>query len=392
VSPEAGNRENGENGKGEETVLKKLRGNTVQVEGPAPELTPKKKKFTGMAVFASLLTVGTIAWSTHSILDVLDAGKIGLAFAGLADLGWLSITYAKWRGTRLPVPHREKYTEVYEDGSKVERKVWNPRRSTWPVTLIGWIIAVIVSGLLVLHGVQDENLGTMLAAIFPIITKLIWTVAIADAKDPADLTEDDLEEIAETKREAAKVLALAEAEKAQKQAELEAARIDRQNQREEAEAKAEMERAERRRKHEANLDEAEMSAELEFVTAERTIEHQIRMQDMYGKLDARQAEAERARRYLMPPTYTIPGQIVRTDQQVSGSAPSLGQAPVFPGQQQEPLSPKEELALKYWQEHQATQITKKDFATTIAMVHPARVTEATKDFSPEYFMAKGLLA
>ncbi|MFJ3283291.1 hypothetical protein [Streptomyces halstedii] len=128
---------------------------------------------------AALLSFGSLIWTTWSLFDLLGAGPAGVTVAVCADAVWGSVIYAEYRGVRLA-------------GKR------------WPVALFGWAALLAVASFLVWHGIADNNLAMAYAGPFlPLGAKVVWALALADMRDPAALTDDELHTLAAMERDMA---------------------------------------------------------------------------------------------------------------------------------------------------------------------------------------------
>ena len=135
--------------------------------------TAKKTPLTKLAAFLSL---GSLIWTTWSLFDLLGAGPAGITVAACADAVWGSVIYAEYRGVRLA-------------GKR------------WPVALFGWAALITVAVFLVWHGIADNNLAMAFAGPFlPLGAKVVWALALADMRDPAALTDEELHTLAAMER------------------------------------------------------------------------------------------------------------------------------------------------------------------------------------------------
>ncbi|NUS25048.1 MAG: DMT family transporter [Streptomyces sp.] len=135
--------------------------------------TTKTSPLTKLAAF---LSIGSLIWTTWSLFDLLGAGPAGITVAVCADAVWGSVIYAEYRGVRLA-------------------------GRSWPVALFGWAALITVATFLVWHGIADNNLAMAYAGPFlPLGAKVVWALALADMRDPAALTDDELHTLAAMER------------------------------------------------------------------------------------------------------------------------------------------------------------------------------------------------
>lgn len=125
---------------------------------------------------AALLSVGSLTWTTWSLVDLLGAEEVGITVAAGADVIWASVIVAEYRGLRIC-------------GKR------------WPVHILGWLTLLAVAGFLTWHGIEKESAAMAVAGPFlPLGSKAVWTLALADMRDPAALTDDELHELAAMER------------------------------------------------------------------------------------------------------------------------------------------------------------------------------------------------
>ncbi|MCF0086703.1 MULTISPECIES: hypothetical protein [unclassified Streptomyces] len=137
---------------------------------------PTKRRSSPLLYPAVFLSLASLAWTTWSLVDLLGTGLIGVTVAAGADIVWGSVIIAEARGLRIA-------------------------GRTWIVPAVGWITLLIVAGFLALHGIEKDSLAMAAAGPFlPLGAKAVWALALADMRDPAALTHDDLHELAEMER------------------------------------------------------------------------------------------------------------------------------------------------------------------------------------------------
>ncbi|MGW0034695.1 hypothetical protein ACWDXD_33380 [Streptomyces sp. NPDC003314] len=138
-----------------------------------PVPTPR----TPLLIPATLLSTGSLAWTTWSLVDLLGAGPIGITVAAGADLIWASVILAEARGVRVPVRGRN------------------------IVPAIGWASLVAVAALLAWHGINRDVPAMAVGGPFlPLGTKCLWLMALADMRDPSALTDNERARLADLER------------------------------------------------------------------------------------------------------------------------------------------------------------------------------------------------
>lgn len=125
---------------------------------------------------AVFLSLASLAWTTWSLVDLLGTGWIGVTVAAGADIIWGSVIIAEARGLRVA-------------------------GRSWIVPVFGWVTLLIVATFLAMHGMQRESLAMAAAGPFlPLGAKAVWVLALADMRDPAALTYDELHTLARMER------------------------------------------------------------------------------------------------------------------------------------------------------------------------------------------------
>ncbi|MFC8583477.1 hypothetical protein ACFUGD_02705 [Streptomyces sp. NPDC057217] len=115
----------------------------------------------------------SLIWSGYAITDLMHSGKFGLSVALAGDIGWLTVLWAEYHGYK----------------ARIHRWTINPE-------IVGWIIALGVAGLLVLHGHDEDSRAQMIAGPFVVLVgKAVWAHALPALRDPAALTPEQQAEI-----------------------------------------------------------------------------------------------------------------------------------------------------------------------------------------------------
>ncbi|MGW9617223.1 hypothetical protein ACWGUP_17700 [Streptomyces diastaticus] len=131
---------------------------------------------TPLLIPAAALSLGSLAWTSWSLVDLLGAGAIGLTVAIGADVIWGSVIVAEARGTRI-------------GGQR------------WVVPAIGIIAMLAVAGFLSWHGLSRDSAPMAVVGPFlPLGAKVVWMLALADMRNPAALTDDEQLALAELER------------------------------------------------------------------------------------------------------------------------------------------------------------------------------------------------
>lgn len=128
---------------------------------------------------AGFLSLASLAWTTWSLVDLLGTGWIGVTVATGADVIWGSVIIAEARGLRITV-------------GKKQRNI---------VPAFGWVTLLVVAAFLALHGIEKNSLAMAAAGPFlPFGAKAVWVLALADMRDPATLTHEELHQLARMER------------------------------------------------------------------------------------------------------------------------------------------------------------------------------------------------
>lgn len=125
---------------------------------------------------AGLLSLASLAWTTWSLVDLLGTGTIGFTVAAGADIIWGSVILAEARGLRIA-------------------------GRSWTVPALGWAALLVVAVLLAWHGAAKGVLAMAVAGPFlPLGAKVVWVLALADMRDPAALSHEELHQLADMER------------------------------------------------------------------------------------------------------------------------------------------------------------------------------------------------
>lgn len=140
---------------------------------------PTKRRSSPLLYPAVFLSLASLAWTTWSLVDLLGTGLIGITVAAGADIIWGSVIIAEARGLRITL-------------GKHHRNI---------VPAFGWITLIVVAGFLAWHGLTEGSYAMAAAGPFlPFGAKAVWVLALADMRDPAALTHEDLHSLAEMER------------------------------------------------------------------------------------------------------------------------------------------------------------------------------------------------
>lgn len=359
------------------------------------EKTPKRR-FTLLGVVASILSIGSMGWTTFSLLDFFqpggfdlahihlkDVNPMGLSAAATADIVWGGTILAAYRGVRIFAPVWK------EKGEKVKRIDILPA--------IGWIEVLFIAGLLAKHGSTMASHGAAFAAVLPIATKLAWMMALADLKDPDAPTEEDRQRSAAIRRKANVKREMLEATGQLHAAELEAQR--RENERLLEDKRAEAERLKLEQQTAFELEQDRLRRENETKSMRRRLETERQIEELEQRNTVEQLRDEHEfSMSLRRRPQTIVGQTVPrsglsftaplgitdgADGALEAGDPYSG---LKPGQRKQA-----DLARRWYavDAQYGGTVTKAAFCQEIEERAP-RLSEATTAFPPEWFIERGL--
>lgn len=137
---------------------------------------PRKSRRSPLLYPAVFLSLASLAWTTWSLVDLLGTGWIGFTVAAGSDIVWGSVIIAEARGLRIA-------------------------GRSWVVPVLGWATLIVVAVFLASHGLARESIAMAAAGPFlPLGAKVVWALALADMRDPAALTHDELHQLARIER------------------------------------------------------------------------------------------------------------------------------------------------------------------------------------------------
>ena len=119
---------------------------------------------------ARALAILSLVWSGYAITDLMHSGPFGVSVALAGDIGWLTVLWAEYRGISL--------------------FGW---RNAAPAA--GWLIAVAVGVLLVIHGAEHSLAQAIAGPLVVFVGKIVWAFALAALKDPTAPTPEQLAEL-----------------------------------------------------------------------------------------------------------------------------------------------------------------------------------------------------
>lgn len=359
------------------------------------------KRFSVLVLMASILSIGSLAWSTWSFIDLykvdaLTIDKLGglslisLSAAATMDVVWSATMVAQYQGQKLmgKLPKRKKPFDF--------------------LPVIGWVEALFVAALLGYHGTTIGGGAAAFAAVLPVFTKLTWTMALNGLKDPTDLTDEEKAQMAAKKRKSRLTRAEADATAEQHQAEMikrerehEAVLAEqrRQAQIEHEKVQADIERKRLEQQAEFDLEKSRLEGEAETKLMRQQLNARLQIETLRTQqgitLERMDAEQEmRLRAPLEIGFNVIQGQASRP--QLAKGGVSFEEEDDAEGISLEGLNltdaerRKVNLAARYYAADAAEGgITKAAFAKANQTGAP-RVTEATTAFPLEWFVENGL--
>lgn len=360
------------------------------------------KRFSFLVLMASLLSLGSLAWTTWSLLDLFQVealqikelggvSLIGLSTAVTMDIVWSATMVAEYQGQKLPVTWKTNKGRTLHSFNVL------------PV--VGWIEVLFVAGLLGYHGSTVAGGAAMFAAALPVFTKLTWVLALNGLKDPTDLTDEEKAEIAASKRNSRLTRAKAEATSEQHDADM----IQKDREHEAALADQRRENEVEREKTQAKIDRQKMEQQAEFDLEKAKLEGDAENKLMRQQLNARlQIETVRTQQQITVERLTaeqdirmmaplgiqvIQGQAVSRPQLVKGDTEDeegVGSDMFADLGLSDAERRRAVLAARYYAADAGEGgITKAAFAKANGTGAP-RVTEATTAFPLEWFVENGL--
>lgn len=135
---------------------------------------------------AAALGALSLVWSAYAITELMHSGAFGLSVAVAGDIGWITVLWAQWRGVTI-LGHN------------------------WTSAAAGWLIAIAVGVLLVMHGAEKTIAQAIAGPFVVLVGKIVWEFALAAMKDPAALTPEQQAEIDSVIRESAHAAGLSHA-------------------------------------------------------------------------------------------------------------------------------------------------------------------------------------
>lgn len=359
----------------------------------------RRSRFTFLVFLACLLSAGSLAYSTWTFLDLnqIDGGEvvikgmtvsvIGLSAAAFMDLFWSATMVAEYRGRQIRYVRRsgERKGEVINI-----------------LPYLGWLEVLLIAAMLGYHGSTLGGGAAVFTAILPIGTKFTWLMAIDDLRDPTAPTEEEKQEIADTRRAANVKLGKIQAMEKAHEAEMEERRREGERLLEAERMKAERERL--TKQAEFDLKKLEMTSANELEVLNNELRASLQMAQLEARDQIEAMQDERAWQMgLRRRTHTITGHVVRQSGLPQGSTMEITDG----GNQDQdtlaklaelaaqgltpPEQAKAQLARAYYEvdaEHGGT-VTKTAFAKANHK-HLPRVSEATTTYPPEWFIERGL--
>lgn len=340
------------------------------------------KRFSLLVFMASILSLGSLAWTTWSLLDFFkvdsliierlgNVSLIGLSAAVTMDIVWSATMYAEYKGAKLPYIHKR--------GKDDERTI-----NVLPA--VGWIEVLFVAALLGVHGSSVGGGAAAFAAVLPVFTKLTWILALNDLRDPSELTEDQKLEIAEERREARLAKEKSDASAERHEADLEAQRRKNEADLEDAKSAAAKKRIELESDFE--LEKAKAEGEANIKMMRNALNARIQIQALQGRneVELERLDAEQEFRLRAPIGFNVIQGEVSRPQITSGSSPLNETFMGLTDAEQR----RAELAARYYAaDHREGGVTKSAFCKA-NNINPPRLSEATAAFPVEWFIENDL--
>lgn len=360
-----------------------------------------KSRFSFLVFLAAILSLGSLAWTTWSMLDLFQVDAmvieelggvslIGLSAAITMDIFWSATMIAEYRGQKLPA------TWSLKTG---DPKIFNA------LPLLGWTEVLFVAGLLGYHGSTVGGGAASFAAVLPVFTKFTWMLALNGLKDPSDLTDEEKAQMAAKKRKSRLTRADAdataeqhEAEMIKKEREHQAilAEQRRQAQIEHEKVQAEIERRKLEQRAEFELEKAKLEGEAEVKGMRQQLSARIQIETLRTQqtISLERMDAEQELRLRQPlGIQVIQGQATTRPQIAKAESDeddAVGDAVLAELHLTKAEQRKAMLAARYYAADAAEGgITKSAFARALGTGAP-RVTEATTAFTLEWFAQNGL--
>lgn len=119
---------------------------------------------------ARALAILSLIWSGYAITDLMHSGPFGVSVALAGDIGWVTVLWAEYRGVTIA-------------------------GCQWAAPLAGWLIALGVAVLLVLHGAEHSKAQAIAGPLVVFVGKIVWVFALAALKDPTAPTPEQQAEL-----------------------------------------------------------------------------------------------------------------------------------------------------------------------------------------------------
>lgn len=370
---------------------------------PQGEKTPKEAprgRSEFLIALASILSAGSLMYTTYSLLDFFQVGGIdlssfklrdisptGISAAITADIAWTATMVAEYRGVRKDW--------TYWSSEKTERRVNL-------VSLVGWIEVLFVTTILAVHGAGMSNEAAAFAAALPLLTKLTWTFAMEDMKDPIKPTPEEQQEISHTRRQAVVAKAKAEAEAEKKRAEMVAENLRRDAEAEELKAEGvrkqliqkvendlllEAQRAENERK----MAELKAAHELKALTQRLNMNLQIETLQNSQEIQIMRLRAEDEMRILAP-LNTIRGEVLpRSRNEISSGSTVFVSDEIAKHASSSKEAQRIAMVHQFYAANAQANgsLTRKRFCEMTGYQAP-RLSEATGEYPVDWFKERGL--
>jgi hypothetical protein len=356
---------------------------TVNEKNPETEKKDVKRRFSFLVGLACFLSLGSLAYSTWSFLDLNKVTAVPIEYLGGLSLVGLSAAAAMdvfWSATMV----------AEYQGKKILWTGWGTKGTPKNILpFIGWMEALAVAALLGYHGHELGGWTAAFTAILPLAAKFTWTLAHDDLRDPTAPTDDEMRDIYATEREANVEFKKIQATEKKHEAEMEARR--RENDRLLEDERAQAERELLKKKSAFELKELELRQENQLKALDITLKTELQMSQLDSRMQVEGMREDHAwQMNLRNPTRMISGQVVNP-----ASRPALtgadgidtSFAELMALGLSESQAKRADLARRYYTaDHTLDGVKRIDFCEANGIKHASRLSEATTEFPREWFI------
>jgi hypothetical protein len=359
---------------------------TVNEKNPETEKKDTKRRFSFLVGLACFMSLGSLAYSTWSFLDLNKVTAVPIEHLGGLSLVGLSAAAAMdvfWSATMV----------ADYQGKKIMWAGWGAKETPRNILpLIGWAEAVAVAMMLGYHGHELGGWTAAFTAILPLATKFTWSLALDDLRDPVAPTDEEMREINETRRAANVEFEKIKATEEKHKAEMEARR--RENDRLLEDERAEGERKLLKKQSDFELKELELRQENRLKALDISLKEELRMAELSSRANVDRMRDDHDWEMSLRRPRTISGQVVNPAVRpaLTGSdGVDTSLIELMALGLSEPQARKAELARRYYAADYALGGVKRiDFCSANEIKHPSRLSEATTSFPREWFIENNL--